>query len=203
MKLRFLMAMVLASSPTPNLCGQTNIYGAWRIPAMSPRERRFVREQAVAYAGPHSRIFVESEIGDVAAFALLRCSQQGAVMLASFHASGGFGQLPRGSDLLMVIAHPQGGDPVCMYVVSHANELMHPDGCNAFLASPHVYVWGWKQLPVTSERSLAQHTPSPWVSGPSKIFGYERRFVVWAAGLVVLLLLFMWQRRRLARDLPA
>jgi hypothetical protein len=204
MKARFLMTMVLACSHAHDLYGQSNFYGVWRNPAMTPRDRRFVREQAVAYAGPYSRTLVESEIGDVAAFALLRCSQNGAAVLASFYASGGLVQLPRAKDLLVVIAQPDGGDPVCKYIIQHANELMDPDCCNAFLATPLDFVWGWKQLPVPAEKSRAQCIPSPWLSSPSMVFGYERRSVAWTVGLVGVVVLVMWRRqRRLARNLPA
>jgi hypothetical protein len=200
---RFLMVMVLAWSPAPNLRGQTVGNVAWRIPAMSLRERLVVRQQAVAYA-PYSRTLVNSGIGDVAAFALLRCSQNGAAVLASFYASGGLGQLLRIQELLLVIAQPAGGDPACIYIIRHANELKGADCCNAFLASPFDYVWGLKQLPVTAEQRLAQHIPSPLASRPASGFGYERRSVAWAVGLVgVVVLVLWWRRRRLARDLPA
>src|SRR5579871_6545921 len=102
--------------------GQFNPYARPRAWNPDPRARRALREQAVAYVGVEARSFVETQ-GDVAAWAVLSCSQSVAQMLVEFHASGRLGLLPRPCDLLLAIARPNHGDDVAQWAMEHAGEL--------------------------------------------------------------------------------
>ena len=163
---------------------------------VNPRERRYWRERAVAYAGPSARSLVESDYGDEAALALLRCSPGVARRLAAFGASGGLGKLPQPRESLMVIGHPNGGSDACLYVIKHANELTDPVCSEVFLEAPLDFVLGLKQLPaavaerrdsmycVTGSRLAANGRPIDQPRFQQACFGLGRRLLVLAVLLI-------------------
>jgi hypothetical protein len=209
-----LLCLLLAALPT-GLFAQVNPYGNRNTPYASgadPRLRRAYREKAVAEVGPIARDFVETW-GDEAVIALFACSRPVAVMLAEFHASGGMAKFPRPRDLLCVIAQPGHGDDVAVWAMYHAGELADVDSYNAFLISPLDYALGLKKLSAGAAEVRAyrgnQAAPAatPWATAatpsataatpPEALSGEDRRAIA-GAGLLVLVGLVAWWRRRRA-----
>jgi hypothetical protein len=196
--------MLLCPSP-PDACGQYPASPPWVMPPADPRERRLLRERAVRFAGPDARFFVESpEIGDDAALALLMmCYRKTATQLAAFYASGEFSTLPRQRDFLRVIAQPDCRDAVALWVIQQSSQLADPEYADVFLASPLEFALGLKPLDaavIERRQSLAAPAPSETTAGLVP----NRKSLVWCAGLVVVIGLFLWRKHRQRNlDTPA
>jgi hypothetical protein len=176
-------------------------------PGADPRVRRAYREQAVAYVGPIARDLVETH-GDEAVAAIFACSKATAVKLASFHASGELGMLPRPRDLLFVIAQPHHADDVALWAIAHARELREVDSFNAYLLHPLHYAMGLKPLEAGAAEARARRLnqaamlpppaappappPVPPLSADAKLA------IAGGAGLITIIGFLWWRRRRKA-----
>ncbi len=187
------VAAILITTPA-TVFGQFNPYV--RRPAWNPdpRARRALREQAIAYAGIESRNFVETG-GDVAAWAVLSCSQSVAQMLVEFYASGRLGLFPRPGDLLLAIARPNNGDDVAVWAMEHAGELTDPDYFDAFCADPLSYALELRQLSVDAAALKERRAFGPlgaivaWVSK-------DWRSAAFWTGCIAVVALVVWRRKR-------
>ncbi len=200
---RLLIALFVGSCLAPDLCGQSLFNQQSVKPPTSAIDRRVLRERAVSYAGKAARPLVESEYGDEASLALLRCSKKTVDRLIELHATGGLSRLWCPGELLLCIAEPTSGDKVCKYVIEHANELADRDCSEVFLARPLDFVLELEQLPeaVRKSRNYRSIIASPPV--PSK---GPREFRSWAMGMGLggLFVLLIWKvRQHKLRDAPA
>jgi|SRR5579884_1563275 len=155
----------------------------------NPYQRRAIREQAVAYAGPQARAFVETD--DVASLALLAVSPSGAQKLVEFHSSGGLGKLPRPPDLLRCIAAY--GDDMLLFIIRHAKELEEPNVCDAFLLSPAEYALGLKPLEQGAAEVKAAKL-SYYAAAQNR--GWNSKHLALFAGIAAIAGLVIWRRRR-------
>jgi hypothetical protein len=209
MKTQMLLTiLVLVGFPAPELFGQMIARGVAVPSSADPRQRRYLRENAVAWAGPAARSLVESACGDEAAVALLRCSRGAARRLAAFHVSGELAKLPS-RDLLLAIGHPNGGDAICLYAIKHANELIDPVCWEVFMEAPLEFALGLRQLPAAAAERREQAIPLPAVEWPPMTHpsinpASYRRALTWGGiGLAVAVLLIWRRRRRKNWDFPA
>ena len=205
-----ILAFLVAAPPTHVLAqfnpytNGPNPYG----PSTDLRVRRAQREQAVVYAGPVARDLIDMH-GDEAVAAIFACSRPVAAKLASFHASGELGKLPRPRGLLLVIAQPRPGDDVALWAIAHAHELRDGNSFNAFLLHPLHYALGLKrleagaaelrtrrlnQVAIQQPPVAAPHVP-PAPPPPS---AEEKLAVVVVAGLLVTVGIVLWRRRQSA-----
>lgn len=160
----------------------------------NPYQRRALREQAVAYAGPQARAFVET--GDEVALALLACTPSGAQKLVQFHASGALGKLPRPPDLLRAIA--MYGDDVLLFTIQHAKELEEPSACDAFLLSPAECALGLKSLEQgAAEVKAAKLSYYAAAQGRQ----WNSKHIALLAGIAAIAGLVIWRRRRKAQGM--
>jgi hypothetical protein len=197
MRTLFLLTGLMLLCPSPlDACGQYPAPPPWVMPPADPRERRLLRERAVRFAGPDARFFVESpEFGDDAALALLMCSRKTAIQLAAFYASGEFSTLPRQRDFLRVIAQPDCRDAVAFWVMQQYGQLADPDYADVFLSSPLEFSLGLKPLDAAViERRQSQAATAP--SGTTVGLVLNRKSLVWCAGLVGVIGLFLWRKHR-------
>jgi len=184
--------------------GQTNPY----VPQQQndPRVRRAWREQAVAYAGPGSRSFIET-MGEPAVAAIAACSRNGARKLVEFHASGSLGKLPRPSDLLWVIGQPRHGDDVALWAIDHSKELTDIDQFNAFIASPLEYTLKLKPLETGGAECRAQRLQAQAAATPvqpvrvqavpvQNVIGVDGRLLVFVFGVAGIVALLIWKQRQ-------
>lgn len=155
----------------------------------NPYERRWLREQAVAYAGPQARAFVES--GDEASPALLACSPSGAAKLVQFHASGALDRLPRPADLLRVIA--MCGDDVLLFAIQRAKALEEPDAFSAFIQAPLDYALGLKELEQGAAEVRAAKL-SYYAAAQNR--QWNSKHLALFAGIAAIAGLVIWRRRR-------
>jgi hypothetical protein len=163
-----------------------------------PRVRRALREQAVAYAGPQSRPFVE-KYGDTAVAALGACSPSGAQKLVEWHAAGALDRLPRPVDLLGVVARH--GDDAVLWAIQpeHSQALIDVDNFNAFCLNPLEIALALKPLEqcATEARTMrltaaAQQNYSLWQYVKDNPAG------VAVAGVLCVALLLWWRKRQSA-----
>ncbi len=131
---------------------------------MDARMRRAMRDRAVARAGQNSREFVET-YGEVAAAAILRCSPNVGRMLTKAYEDGNIAMLADAPRVLQLIAHPQAGDDVAMFILNHIGELCDPVGMNAFMSSPLEYAMRLKKL----EDDVAENRKRPFAFGPISV----------------------------------
>ena len=155
----------------------------------NPYQRRALREQAVAWAGPQARAFVES--GDDAALALLACSPSGAAKLVQFHDSGALGKMPRPPDLLRCIA--MHGEDVLLFAIQHAKELEEPDAFSAFINTPLDYSLGLKQLEQGAAEIKAAKL-SYYAASQNR--QWNSKHLALFAGIAAIAGLVIWRRRR-------
>jgi hypothetical protein len=209
----------LMGAPPVNVLAQFNPYTNRPGPYGSGADlgvRRAQREHAVAYAGPVARDLIDTH-GDEAVAAIFACSRSVAAKLASFHASGELGKLPRPRSLLLVIAQPRPGDDVALWAIAHVHELRDVDRFNAFLLHPLHYALGLKQLEAGAAevrtRRLNQvafqqppvaapHVPpAPPAAAlqvppaPPPLSAEEKLAVAVVAGLMVTVGFVLWRRR--------
>lgn len=152
-------------------------------------QRRALREQAVAYAGPQARAFVES--GDDAALALLAISPSGAQKLVQFHDSGCLGRMPQPPALLRAIA--MHGEDVLLFAVQHAKALEEIDSFQAFIQSPLDYALGLKQL----EQGAAEVKAAKLAYyAAAQNRRWNSKHIALLAGIAAIAGLVIWRRRR-------
>jgi len=189
------ITVLLLLTQGPPLFGQYNPYAPQQV---DPRIRRAYREQAVAYAGPVARDFVETQ-GDEATAAILSCSQQVAKKLADFHASGQLAKMPKPRDLLRAIAF--NGDDAALWAISHQAELTDVDNLDAYCLEPLQYALGLKPLAegaaaVRARRLSYQAAVSPAPGQPWQMTLDARTLAIIGGGVVLVVLLVWWKRRR-------
>lgn len=160
----------------------------------NPYQRRALREQAVAYAGPQARAFVES--GDEAALALLACTPSGAAKLVEFHSSGALGKLPRPPDLLRAIARC--GDDVLLFAIQHAKELEEPDAFSAFIQAPPDYALALRNLEQGAAEVRAAKL-SYYAAAQGR--QWNSKHIALLAGIATIAGLLIWRRRRAAQGM--
>jgi hypothetical protein len=167
------------------------------------RWRRALRENAIAWAGEDARTFVEAQ-EDLAAVALLACSQPVARRLAEF-GSKGLAKLPRGAELLRVIVQPGAGDEVALWAIDHASELTDPDSFAAYCSNPLQYALNLKPLAegtaeVRKQRLAAQtlmpteEPPAPETPASSQLNGRVLAIIIGGVAIVALLA-WRWHKK--------
>lgn len=160
----------------------------------NPYQRRAIREQAVAWAGPQARAFVET--GDEPALALLAVSPSGAQKLVQFHDSGALGKLPQPPALLQCIA--MYGEDVLLFAIQHAKELEEPEAFSAFISTPLEYALGLKQL----EQGAAEIKAAKLAYyAAAQNRQWNSKHIALLAGIAVIAGLVVWRRRRKAQGM--
>jgi len=190
---RMLLGAVLLLLPAA-APGQFNPYAPPVQVDNDPRTRRALRERAVAYAGPSSREFVETQ-GDAAVAALFACSQPAAGKLVEFHNSGGLAKLPKPGDLLRVIAQPGNGDDVLLYAIQHANELSDVDCFDAYLLNPLEYAYALRPLGEGAAEARARRLSAHAATIPWRVT-LDGRAIALGGGILAIVLFLWWRRRR-------
>lgn len=155
----------------------------------NPYQRRAIREQAVAWAGPQARAFVET--GDEVALALLACTPSGAAKLVEFHDSGALDRTPRPPDLLRAIA--MHGEDVLLFAMQHAKELEDADAFSAFIHSPPDYALGLKSLEQGAAEVRAAKL-SYYAAAQNR--QWNSKHIALLAGIAAIAVLVIWRRRR-------
>jgi hypothetical protein len=191
-------AALLMIAPTV-LFGQFNPYAPAPLRNPDPRARRALREQAVGYAGIEARAFVETH-GDVAALAILSCSQHVAQMLVEFHSDGRLGKLPRPCDLLLAIARPKCGDDVALWAMAHAGELADLDHFDAFCSDPLSYALELRQLSADAAALKERRTYGPL--GAVVAWVKDWRSAAFWLGCIGVIALVVWRRNRRRAEQP-
>lgn len=191
---RWLILLLVLLPPTSALA-QYNPYAPVNGQS-DPRVRRALREQAVAYAGPAAREFVESQ-GDDAVAALLACSQPVARKLAEAHTS--LSKTPKPRELFKAIA--TAGDDAALWALQHhQTELMDVDNTDAFCSEPLQYALGLKPISeggaqVRARRLAAQTVTSPTPNQQWQVTLDAPKLAV-IGGVFVVVLLCLWLRKR-------
>ena len=171
----------------------------WQPPVMqplppSPREKRAAREATVARVGKMARSLVET-YGEPAVKALDSVSLPVAQQLAECHNRGAFPKAARPADILRVLANPDNGDDVALFVIRRIDELSDPAACDAFLAAPLDHALGLRDLAESARVRRRSLLPAAVASAvPDWI---DNRVVVVAlilAGIGGLLIWKRWQK---------
>ena len=111
---------------------------------IDPREQRLMRERAVAFVGPRSRLRGNLRRGCGGCHSCLFAAD--GAQLVEFYISGGLDTLPQPRLLLRVIAQPRHGNEVAAWAITNVKELSDTDRFNAYLADPLTYALALKKL---------------------------------------------------------
>jgi hypothetical protein len=203
--MRQLQILILALAACTPAYGQYQFQqpGYVQPPTMQPgpRERRALREKAVAQVGPSARPLVEA-YGDPACKALFTCSLPVAKKLCEFHAAAELQKLPEPGKLLQAIAQPGNGDDVVNWAILHAPELANKDHFDAFLESPLEFALGLKDLAGAAADLRARRLSAPPPAQPLTPTGMQLQQPAWdwrgvaAVAAVVGVLALLWWRKR-------